>query len=772
MGRPDPVERIDAWADLKAVGTQVALDLLERMVVIRHFEQTAYLRFLQGEIPGTLHQCQGQEAVAVGVCTSLRDTDWITSTHRPHGHALAKGMSPSVAMAEIYGREPGCLGGRGGSMHLGDPDIGILPSIAIVGGGLTIAPGLAMAQKHKGTDGVVACFFGDGAVNEGAFHEGVNFAAVQKLPVVFVCENNMYGASTPFHETTLNTDVASRGESYGIPSERIDGMNVLAVLDATARAVARARAGEGPTLIECLTYRYVGHSRGDARGYRTKDEEKYWQDRDPIEQLKAALLEQGIVDADEVAAVVARGKATVKAALAFAQSAPEAAPETALDASAVFAAPHVSQQPAGPLEDGPEHRMLSIAEALREGIREEMAADGSVVLLGEDVGVPGGFGGAFGIYLGMAEEFGRARVIDTPISEKAIIGAAIGGAIAGMKTLPDLQYADFVFEGMDELVNEAAKLRYMSGGRLQIPMVLRCPVGATQRGAQHAQCPESLFMHVPGLKVLCISDPYTAKGGIKAALRDPDPVLVFEHKLLYGAAKRQEAGSINTRAYVPEEHYVTEVGQARVRRRGDDVTVVATFTQLYAALEIAEELVDEGISVEVIDPVWLAPFDWAAVIESVERTGRLVIAHEAHRTAGWGAEVAARVSEALHGRLLAPVARVASSDVPMPFAPWLEAAVLPSKTQLEDAIRRSYDFSRPQPQITVRNASRLFNRHHFSHHGAKATQGKFTVVRQMPVIDQAIDGHVLAHRRHRDAVAQRDALQLEGLKQGGHGFLC
>lgn len=689
----EAVESDEAWGALAAFGKDRALSLLERMVGIRHFEQTAYLRFLQGEIPGTLHQSQGQEAVAVGVCSRLRDSDWITSTHRPHGHALAKGMDPAVAMAEIYGKAPGCLGGRGGSMHLGDPGIGILPSIAIVGGGITIAPGLAMAMTRKGTDDVVACFFGDGAVNEGAFHEGVNLAAVKKLPVVFVCENNMYGASTPFHETTLNTDVASRGAAYGIPSERVDGMNVLAVQQATERAVARARAGEGPTLLEFLTYRYVGHSRGDARGYRTKEEEKYWKDRDPIEQLKTHLVQQGVADAEEVEAVVKRGKQTIKEALTFAQQAPEPAAATALKLDAVFASPPTRHAVAGPLEDGAAERMLSIAEALREGIRQEMIADESVVLLGEDVGVPGGFGGAFGIYLGIAEEFGRDRVVDTPISEKAIVGAAIGGAIGGLKTLPDLQYADFVFEAMDELVNEAAKLRYMSGGRLQIPTVLRCPVGATQRGAQHAQCPESFFMHVPGLKVLCISDPYTAKGGIRAALRDPDPVLVFEHKLLYGSKKRKEAGSIDTRAFVPETDYVTEVGQARIRRRGTDVTILATFTQLYAALQVAEDLQSEGISVEVIDPVWLAPFDWDAVMASVEKTGRLVVAHEAHRTGGWGAEVAARVSEELHGRLAAPVARIASKDVPMPFAPSLEAAVLPSLQDLTSAVRDAYHYS-------------------------------------------------------------------------------
>lgn len=657
------------------------------MVVIRHFEQSAYLRFLQGEIPGTLHQSQGQEAVPVGVCHPLRTQDWITSTHRPHGHALAKGMDPQVAMAEIYGKGPGCLAGRGGSMHLGDPGLGMLPSTAIVGGGITIAPGLALAMRQRHTDNVVACFFGDGAVNEGAFHEGVNFAAAFDLPVIFVCENNLYGASTPFHETTRNTDVASRAAAYGIPAERVDGMDVLAVLAAMQRAVARARSGEGPTLLECLTYRYVGHSRGDARGYRSKEEEAAWKERDPIVTLQSRLLAEGVAKEDEIATVVAHGKAQVSAALKFAQQAPVAEPASAVQPSAVFAAPPKPCPPAGPLDSGPEERMLSIAEALREGIRQEMKTDDSVLLLGEDVGVPGGFGGAFGIYLGLAEEFGRDRVIDTPISEKAIVGAAIGGAIAGLKTLPDLQYADFVFEAMDELVNEAAKLRYMSGAKLSVPMVLRCPVGASQRGAQHAQCPESFFLHVPGLKVLCISDAYTAKGGILAALRDPDPVLVFEHKLLYGAKKRKEAGSLDTRAYVPDEPYTIEVGQARVRRQGDDVTVLATFRELYAALEIAEDLATEGISCEVIDPVWLSPFPWDAVISSVERTRRLVIAHEAHLTGGWGAEVAARVSEQCHGLLAAPVRRVASKDVPMPFAPALESMVLPSAAELRSAVR-------------------------------------------------------------------------------------
>ena len=571
-------------------------------------------------------------------------------------------------------------------MHLGDPELGILPSIAIVGGGITIAPGLAHALKRKGTDNVVVCFFGDGAANEGAFHEGVNYAAAFDLPVVFVCENNMYGASTPFHETTRNTNVASRGQAYGIPFEQADGMDVLAVRSATERALEVARSGQGPVLLEFLTYRYVGHSRGDARGYRTKEEEALWGAKDPIKAFGARLVEEGIADEDQVKEAASRAKKRIAAALKHAQQAPWPDPAEALAPRIVYGNPPQEAEAAGPLGEGPDERTISIAESIREALFGELASDPSLVLLGEDVGVPGGFGGAFGIYQGLAEEYGRDRVIDTPISEKAIIGAAIGAAVGGLRTLPDLQYADFVFEAMDELVNEAAKQRYMSNGKLTIPMVLRCPVGASQRGAQHSQCPESFFMHVPGLKVLCISDPYTAKGALTAALRDPDPVLVFEHKLLYGA-KRKEAGSIDTKAFVPQENFTLPIGQARIRRRGRDATVLATFTELYAALEIAERLSAEGIELEVVDPVWLSPFDWKTVTESVRRTGRLVIAHEAHLTGGWGAEVSARIGQELFGHLKAPIQRIASRDIPMPFSPPLEESVLPQPSQIEAAIR-------------------------------------------------------------------------------------
>jgi pyruvate/2-oxoglutarate/acetoin dehydrogenase E1 component len=332
-------------------------------------------------------------------------------------------------------------------------------------------------------------------------------------------------------------------------------------------------------------------------------------------------------------------------------------------------------------------RRLTISEALREAIAEEMRRDPEVFLIGEDIGVEGGFGGAFGVYLGLLEEFGHERMIDTPISEKVIAGAAAGAAMLGMKPIADMQYSDFLFECMDELVNQAAKMRYMSGGKLSVPMVMRAPVGMTLRGAQHGQCPESYFVHVPGLKVVAPSDAYHAKGILKAAIRDPNPVLVFEHKLLYGSKGREAAGGLDLTAEVPEEEYVFPIGKAVIKRPGTDVTIVATHVSLYRALAAAEELAADGIECEVIDPLTLLPLDSETIMGSVRRTGRLVIVHEDTLTGGWGAEVAARAADECLEYLESPIKRIATLDVPAPAAPILEQAILPQTQAIVDTIR-------------------------------------------------------------------------------------
>jgi TPP-dependent pyruvate/acetoin dehydrogenase alpha subunit len=301
-----------------------AARLYRSMLLIRRFEERVYRLFLEGEIPGTLHQYQGQEAVAAGVCDALRRDDWITSTHRPHGHALAKGVTARAAMAELYGKATGCCAGKGGSMHLGDPDVGMVPAIAIVAGGNSVVSGLGLAMKLRRSGQVAACFFGEGATNEGAFHEGLNFAAVERLPIVYACENNLYGASTPYTRVSRVPDVADRAAAYGVPARIVDGMDVLAVRAAAAEAVSEARAGNGPLLIECKTYRFTGHSRSDARDYRTREEEARWAERDPLTVLG------GTLGAATLARLEGEVSAELDDAVEFARASPFPDPRDAL----------------------------------------------------------------------------------------------------------------------------------------------------------------------------------------------------------------------------------------------------------------------------------------------------------------------------------------------------------------------------------------------------------------------------------------------------------
>ena len=325
------------------------------------------------------------------------------------------------------------------------------------------------------------------------------------------------------------------------------------------------------------------------------------------------------------------------------------------------------------------NRKLTMVEALREALREEMRRDERVILIGEDIGVEGGFGGAFTVTLGLAEEFGHHRVMDTPISEAGIAGVAAGAALAGLRPVADVQYGDFLFIAMDQLANQAAKLRYMSGGRLSVPMVMRAPVGATTRGAQHGQSLEAFFMHVPGLKVACPSNPYDAKGLLKTAIRDDNPVLFFEHKLLYGSkGARKEPGGVEVLGEVPVEEYLIPFGQARIAREGRDVTIVANLLMVHKSVQAAKALADAGIEAEVIDVRTLVPLDWSTVFDSVRKTRKLVIVEEDNLTGGWGAEVAARVADTCIGDLDGPIRRVAAPDTPVPFAPVMEQFYIPS----------------------------------------------------------------------------------------------
>ncbi len=332
--------------------------------------------------------------------------------------------------------------------------------------------------------------------------------------------------------------------------------------------------------------------------------------------------------------------------------------------------------------------VMTIAEALREGIREEMRRDPTVFCLGEDIGIPGGFGGAFTVTLGLSDEFGHDRILDTPISEIGIAGVAIGAAMTGMRPIADVQYGDFLFCMMDQLANQAAKMTYMSGGTVKVPLVMRAPVGSTRRGSQHAQSLEAFFTHIPGLKVLAPSTAYDAKGLLKSAIRDENPVLIFEHKLLYGSkGGRSEKGALTAVGEVPDGDYVVPIGKGIVRRAGKDVTIVGKLLTVYRALGAADELAQEGIEAEVIDPRTLIPLDKEIILESVRKTGRLVVVEEDNITHGWGAEIAAMVAEEAFFYLDAPIKRVAAPDTPPPFAPPMEEFYVPSVARVVAAVK-------------------------------------------------------------------------------------
>ena len=642
------------------------LGLYEAMQRIRKFEEGVSAQFAAGRLPGFVHLCIGQEGVAVGACASLDPDDYITSTHRGHGHLIAKGGELDKMMAELYGKETGYCRGRGGSMHIVDVGLGILGANGIVAAGTQIAAGAGLSSKVRNSGQVVVCFFGDDASTEGMFHESMNLAALWDLPVIFMCENNLYGQFTPYEKHTRVPDVAEKARAYGVPGVIVDGNDVLAVKAATDEATERARSGGGPTLIECKTYRWHGHMEGDVYAYRTAAEIEEWKKKCPIAGFRSRLISDGVASQEEFDDIDERVEAAVAAAIEFAESSPDPDPATA--AENVY-----SVEPAsGGIPESDEVDQLPMAMAIQQTLQEEMERDESVIILGEDVAI-----GVFGVTAGLLAKFGENRVLDTPISENVIAGAAVGAAMTGLRPVAEIEFGDFLTCCMDPIINQMAKLRFMTGGQVRLPLVIRTNTGSGfSAGAQHSQSLEALLMHVPGLTIAVPSTPRDAKGLLRTAIRSDNPVLFFEHKGIY----------FNPGA-VPRGEYTVPFGSADIKRAGTDVTVVAIAAMVNKVLGVAERLAEEGISIEVIDPRTLVPLDTQTIIESVEKTGRLVIAEEGCITGGFGAEVAALAAKEAFDHLDAPIERVAAQDTPVPFAPKLEEAIIPGEDRIEAAIR-------------------------------------------------------------------------------------
>lgn len=718
---------------------QELIDMLEDMLTVREFEEMiiklrsgAYEPCSEFNYRGPTHVSIGQEATSVGACVGIEPLDYITSTHRGHGDSIAKGCVAIRSMdsatlrsrvpestaksrkalvdaalddhvyrtiAELFGKEDGYCKGRGGGMHIADFRVGHLGANAIVGGGVPIATGAAMAARYFKQDRVTCCFAGDGAYSNGVVLEALNWAAMDQytnhlakkdargLPIIFLIVNNHYGMTGRADEEVAGVEsLARRAAGFAdnnMHAEVVNGMNVLAVRDAVSRAAAGCRKGEGPWLIELDTYRYYGHSLSDPRNeYRLRDEESAWKKVDPVDSFAAALVKEGILTERKMTALRKRVSERNARAAAQAAAAADPAPEDVIrymytDTNAETVPPEhtlttiVKEAPQIKRTDG----QLTYKDAIKEALFEEMRRDNRVMIYGEDVA---DYGGAFKVTKGLLEAFGRQRIFNSPISEACICGTAVGAAMTGVRPVIELMYMDFTLMASDQISNQAAKWHYMTGASVTVPLVYRVSVGGGKGyGGQHSQTLETVFAHIPGLYVAYPATAYDAKGMLKTAIRDNNPVLFVESQLLYGI-----------KGEVPEGEYTIPFGQADIKRSGKDVSIITWGPAVHDALKAAAALAEEGIDAEVVDIRTLVPLDKDTILASVRKTGRCVVASQAVNIGSFTGEIASMIADEAFDYLDAPVLRVGAKNGIAPQSHILEAAFLPNAGDISAAVKR------------------------------------------------------------------------------------
>ena len=669
-----------------AVGVDdaVLLSMFDTMTRIAAADEVLRAALSAGEVTLTYYSPRGQEAVAAAMGAALDSTDRLVTTYRGMHDQIAKGVPLRPLLAEMLGRLEGTGKGKGGPMHVAWPDAGLMLSTGVVGSGLPIAAGLAWAAVRaagSGPPAVTVVSFGDGASNIGAFHEAANLAALWRLPVVFLCQNNGYGEHTAFADHMRVARVSDRAAGYGMPGVSVDGNDPEALYAVLSDAVARARGGEGPTLVEAITFRLYGHVFGDQMAYIDPAAlEAAWR-AEPLARFRARLVARGLLTEVDADARYAAATAQVTDTLGEVRGLDEPGEDELLTDVVAAVGPPARPARAAPrgadedgAADGVEDKPVSVRTAINVALDEALASDPRVVLLGEDIS-----DGVFGVTRGLAQRHGADRVRDTPISEQAIVGAAVGAALGGLRPVAEVMFMDFLGLCLDQLANHAAKLRYMSGGRTPVPMVLRTSVGGgLQVGAQHAQMLEAWLAHVPGLKVVVPSNPADARGLLASCIADEDPCVFIEQVLVL--ARKGALGAP-----------IVPLGVAATARAGDDVTVITYGRQVHDAVKAADALAARGVSVEVLDLRSIAPLDEEALFTSVARTRRAVVVHEAVVTGGFGAELAARLSEGLFGRLAAPVRRVGAAHAPLPYAAGLERMALPGPARIEAAVQSVLD---------------------------------------------------------------------------------
>lgn len=678
----------DVVGQLPQLSDKQLLELFQNLVRTRTFNERCLHLQRTGRLP-FYYSSSGQEA-HVAIPPALQAKDWIFVQYREQGLRLARGVTEKQELA-LW---------RGMPFDVWDPhDVRITPLDATIGTHLPHVTGYSYGARLLERNEVALAIFGDGATSEGDFHAGLNFAGVRKTPTVFYCQNNLYAQSTPLAEQTAAETLAQKAVAYGIHGVRVDGMDVLAVYEAVHQAVERARSGDGPTLIEGLCYRYEAHSTYDGVPvYRTREEEAEYQERDPLVRMRAFLQGRGLLP-DGFEETVER---ETRAAIEQAADELEAATLTPRDQvylstydrlpARLVEQMHHEQRLAGEAvtQISPERRLLvtddptpsgdrqpmTMVEALNAALAHAMEARPNTVILGEDVAREGG---VFRVTAGLYERFGSERMFDTPLCENGIIGTGVGMALAGVRPVCEMEFAGFCFPGFDQMVTHVARYPWRTSRAFDMPMVIRMPAGGGHCGLEgHSETPEAYFTHAAGgLNVVYPSNPYDAKGLLAAALESNDPVIFFEPVAQYFV--RQDD--------VPVEHYTLPIGKARVVWEGTDVTLVTYGNLVHTAGTAVETLAAENISVELIDLRTLRPWDEATVLASVEKTGRLVVAHEAPLSSGFGAEVVATVAEKAAYFLETPPVRVAHADTV--WAPaLLEPLSVIEPGRLIDAARR------------------------------------------------------------------------------------
>lgn len=659
--------------DRKQYNKETLAQLYQNLLWPRMIEEKMLVLLRQGRISKWFSGI-GQEAIAVGATLALQPNEWVMPLHRNLGVFTSRNMPLSKLFKQWQGSQDGYSKGRERSFHFGAREHHICGMISHLGPQLAIADGVALAYKLNKQDKVSLAFTGDGGTSEGDFHEALNTAAVWDLPVIFIIENNGYGLSTPVNEQYRCANLVERAKGYGMEGVKIDGNNILEVFDTIKGIREYCIQNQKPYLVECMTFRMRGHEEASGTKYVPPHLFEIWQQKDPVKKFEEYLLAEAVITETEIAALKAEYKEKIESELQVGFSSPAIVVNTKNELDDVYAPPATRHPlPVTPHQEQP--RELRMIDAIKEGLKQSMQQHSNLVLMGQDIAE---YGGAFKITEGFVQEFGKVRVRNTPLCESAIVGAALGLSLEGFKSMMEMQFADFVTVGFNQIINNLAKIHYRWGQNADV--VIRMPTGGgVGAGPFHSQSNEAWFVHTPGLKVVYPSTPEDAKGLLIAAINDPNPVMFFEHKALY----RSVSG------HVPENYYSTEIGKAKLVQEGTDITVITYGSGVHWATGFARQ--HENISLHILDLRTLLPLDYEAIKTAVAKTGKVLLLHEDTLTGGIGGEIAAWVAEHCFELLDAPLMRCASLDTPVPFNIELEKNFM-AQSRLEEMINRLMEY--------------------------------------------------------------------------------